>query len=1096
MAKATRSFVFEGLEKLSDALIPFVERNISSSIGEDWQNDVQNKYVHLRIDNGKVNWDNQALLRVITIFWHDVFRNILGPVERAYVSELIDVRNRLAHDESFTYPDAARALETMSLLMKSIGAGEVVDKLDQVIIQTRRIHDENMRRNAERRRGPANGELKLTTPAGLKPWREIVQPHEDVATNNFTQAEFAADISKVYAGTASSEYLNPIEFYARTFLTEGLKDLLVGAAHRLFGKKGDPVIELQTNFGGGKTHSMLALYHMFGKEKIQNLHGLDQILSGINFDKDVRRAVLVGTARGPSDIKSTKEGIQFNTTWGEMAYQIGGVEGYGMLRKQDENGTAPGSNLLGNLFAKFSPCLILIDEWVAYLRQIYGIEGLPSGTFDANLSFVQSLTEAVKDTPNTLLVASLPASQIEVGGQGGEEALIRLKHTFSRVHSSWLPASQEESYEIVRRRLFNDVPGNLVPDKDNTVKQYMRMYRVDADNFPQGASDSDYERHLKISYPIHPELFDQFYKIWSSIERFQRTRGILRFMALVVHKLWDSNDMSAMIMPGGIPVGEQEVSPELTKYLEHGWPAVIASDVDGVQSLPHNIDMSVPNLGQVFATRRVARALFMGTAPLSNSQNKGVDAKVINRAVAQPGEKLVRFGDALHRLAGRATYLHSNNGKYWYSTALSLNKMASDRAEKLDENFVLEAIDKALSSYVTSQSNKDIFDAVHVSPSDSSDVLDELTGCRVVVLSVQHPHSSGNKKSPAMIESRNIIDHNGSAPRIYKNVLVFLAADNSSLSSFQDAARSKLAWDQIVDEYEQHNLRPDELKTAQRNASHAKSIFNSRLKEVWKWLIYPYQSSAHDEIAFQPGSVSAQDNIFKRIQTKLETEEVLYSTLGPTRLNMILDKFIWQNNNHIKTSDLLEYHSKFVYMPRLSNRSVIEKTILSSISQLTPGPFAFAEKFDSMNKSYLGLIIENGSHAVVSVNSDSVIIRKDIAERNRCKVNSESEPDHDTDNGYGEDGEYGKSSIPTVQQEELQLPTAFHGTVLLNSDRPARDMSRIIENVIEQLTAIDDADVEIMISIRAEVPSGIDNAKQRILLENANSLDFIEKKIS
>ena len=295
-----------------------------------------------------------------------------------------------------------------------------------------------------------------------------------------------------------------------------------------------------------------------------------------------------------------------------MAYQIGGKDGYEMLKATDEQGIAPGSDLLSRLFEKYSPCLILIDEWVAYLRQIYRVDGLPSGSFDANLSFVQALTEAVKDVSGTLLVASLPASQIEIGGEGGEEALEHLRQTFSRVHSSWLPASQEESYEIVRRRLFNDVPGENSHHKDNAIIQFMKMYRSDIDSFPQGSDESNYQRKLEISYPIHPELFDQLYETWSSIARFQRTRGILRLMAQVVHELWIGNDTSIMIMPGSIPVGSQEVSPELTKYLDHGWPAIISSDVEGVQSLPQSIDSSVPSLGQISATRRVARTLLWG----------------------------------------------------------------------------------------------------------------------------------------------------------------------------------------------------------------------------------------------------------------------------------------------------------------------------------------------------------------------------------------------------------------------------------------------------------------------------------------------------
>ena len=279
---------------------------------------------------------------------------------------------------------------------------------------------------------------------------------------------------------------------------------------------------------------------------------------------------MVGTSRGPGDTIATEDGFEIRTTWGDMAYQLGGIDGYEMVRSQDETGIAPGSDILGKLFARFSPCLILIDEWVNYLRQIYHVKGLPSGSFDANLSFVQALTEAVKDAPRTLLVATLPQSEIEVGGDGGQEALERLKQTFSRLHSSWLPASKEESYEIVRRRLFSDIPGDKMHHRDNIIKQFQKLYRENTGSFPHGVDGTDYKSKLEISYPIHPELFDQLYETWSSIDTFQRTRGILRLMAQVVHELWIGDDPSVLIMPGSLPLSSQRVEPEADEILAGG----------------------------------------------------------------------------------------------------------------------------------------------------------------------------------------------------------------------------------------------------------------------------------------------------------------------------------------------------------------------------------------------------------------------------------------------------------------------------------------------------------------------------------------------
>ena len=244
---------------------------------------------------------------------------------------------------------------------------------------------------SEERRGQTST-ISTETVSGLLPWRDVVEPHQDVATGEFQQAEFAADLAKVHNGSAPFEYSDPREFFSRTYLTDGLSKLLEGAAKRLSGKTGDPVVELQTNFGGGKTHSMLALYHMVGNTAVNDLPGLDQLLSDkeLSVPDKISRAVLVGTSRGPQDIIRLEGGQEIRTTWGELAWQLGGQDAFDMIAECDTSGIAPGSNLLEAVFRKCAPSLILIDEWVAYLRQIYKVEGLPSGSFDANLSFVQS----------------------------------------------------------------------------------------------------------------------------------------------------------------------------------------------------------------------------------------------------------------------------------------------------------------------------------------------------------------------------------------------------------------------------------------------------------------------------------------------------------------------------------------------------------------------------------------------------------------------------------------------------------------------------------------------------------------------------------
>jgi len=1108
MAKSARQTVFEGMELLPKGLQPFVMQRLEVALGKGWPQDVISRFPEWRPEqNGKFSLDTQKLLKIMERLWNDTFRDVLDRTHRSIVNELVDVRNKLAHDGKFSYDDAERALDSMRRLLEAVSAGQSAEEIGKMRDTILRTKYRELARSEERKSNVST--ISTETVSGLLPWRDVVEPHQDVATGEFQQAEFAADLAKVHNGSAPYEYSDPREFFSRTYLTDGLSRLLEGAAKRLSGQSGDPVVELQTNFGGGKTHSMLALYHMVGKTPVHDLPGLDQLLSekGLSVPDKISRAVLVGTSRGPQDVIRLDGGQEIRTTWGELAWQLGGQDAFDMIAENDARGIAPGSNLLEAIFKKCAPSLILIDEWVAYLRQIYKVEGLPSGSFDANLSFVQALTEAVKASPQTLLVASLPASQIEVGGEGGQEALARLKQTFSRVESSWRPASQEESYEIVRRRLFKEIPGDKYMHRDNTLKQFAKLYRESPNDFPQGCADEDYRRKLEKAYPIHPDLFDHLYTAWGSLDKFQRTRGVLRLMAQVIHELWMSGDPSVMIMPGSVAISSARVEPELLHYLPNAWQGIIAGDVDGMSSTPYKIDQSAPNLNRYSATRRVARAVFVATAPTEGQQNRGIDDKRINLGVVQPGEKVAIFGDALRRLTNQAKFMHSDLGRYWYSMSASLNRVASDRAGQLEEALVLVEIDKALTGYINGLADRGHFDAVQVAPDGSSEVPDEAGGIRAVVLGVAHPHT-GRDGSDAMVEVKDILLQRGATPRVYRNTLVFLSADSRQLENLKEAMRSSLAWDGIVRDADtgRLDLKTSDIALAKDKAKESRETVHTRLKETWCYLIYPYQDTAQSDVELTSARIPAQDGVLGRASKKLVSDEALLPEIGPERLNRELEKYIWNGKQHLHLKDLWEYLNRHTYLPRLKNRDALTKSVQSAVSGMLPGPFAYAERWDEASQSYAGLAIEKSSNALVSIDSDSVIVRPDIAEANRPKPAAAPEQSglgSGSDTATASSGEGSSAPVGAAaghpssgaEPDAETKPKRFVGTVMLSSDRPARDMHQIVEAIVEQLTTLPGAEVSLRLEIDAEVTSGLDRAKVRTLLENASTLGFIDKSV-
>ena len=1080
MAISNKDRISRALDHLRDGLKSFVEREFEARLGTDWQQCVNDsrQYDIPSDKDGSFAWDSQALLQSMFKFWNEVFKFSLGHSERSFVSELMTVRNEFAHEKPFSSDDTHRALDTAQRLLLAVSAraeAEAVESMRQELMRT--VFEEQARSKTRTR--SLEGEPK----AGLKPWREIVTPHRDVASGRYMQAEFAADLAQVHRGEGTDEYRDPVEFYRRTYLTEGLKHVLTGAMLRLNGQGGEPVVELQTNFGGGKTHSMLALYHLVGTESAAGLPGIEGLMRSADIAAvpKARRAVLVGTALSPGQTRQKPGDIETRTLWGELAWQLGGADGYALVAESDRNGTSPGSDDLTGLLNLFSPCMVLIDEWVAYVRQLYHVADLPAGSFDANLTFAQALSEAARAAPQALVVASLPASQIEIGGQGGQEALDRLKNTFSRMESAWQPATADEGFEIVRRRLFEPLTDkDAFASRDAVIKTFGEMYRAGRGEFPQGCGEGDYRRRMEAAYPIHPELFERLHNDWGSLDRFQRTRGVLRLMAAVIHTLWERNDGGLMILPASIPIDHSAVQSELVRYLDPGWSAVIAKDVDGISSVPLSLDQDVPTLGRYSATRRVARTVYMGSAPTSQTKNPGIDDRRIRLGCAQPGEAAATFGDALRRLADRATYLYQDGSRYWFSTQPSVARIADDRSAQYDPHDV----DAKLVEWLRKDKARGDFTGVHIVPDGSADVGDEMEA-RLVILGPEYPYARADGVR-AVEAAEHILNTRGSAQRIYRNTLVFLAPHQQRLPELRQAVRLWLAWSSIADEHEQLNLDAFQRKQAESKRAEFESTVAARILETWAWVLVPHQSNPTGrKIDWTSTRLQGQDPLAVRASKKLVQEESLLTKMGPARLKLVLDNHLWKNADHIGTAKVAEYLASYLYLSRLRDRDVLLDAIQAGISELVCDNFAYAGRFDEETGRYEGLKLTGGGSVVID--SLSVLVKPEVALAQQA-AETPTEPGA---TGAGDDTSPGSDGDSTeTTDDEPKAARRFFGTVEINADRAGRDMGRIAEEVLQHLTTLPGSSVRVTVEIEVDVPDGVPDDVQRIVNENGQTLRF------
>jgi predicted AAA+ superfamily ATPase len=1102
MAITNQERVGKALELLKAGLAPFVEREVKNAMKNGQAVPAVQAMAEDPIVRDKpiTQWDSALLLKLMWDGWNDVFRKTLGPAERGLVGEARGYRNRWAHQEPFSGDDTDRALDSIARLLTAVSASQA-DEVGKMKMELRRlIFDEQMRSEKRKSAGTA---IESQVTGSLKPWREVVTPHKDVASGRYQQAEFAADLWQVHLGEGTDEYKNPVEFFRRTYLTESLRGMLVGAVQRLSGKGADPVVQLQTNFGGGKTHSMLALYHLFSGIAPTELAGIDTVMNEAGATKlpTVKRVVLVGNKISPGNPSTKPDGTVVRTLWGELAWQLGGKKAFARIQADDEKATSPG-DVLRELFVEYGPCLILIDEWVAYARQLHDQSDLPAGGFETQFTFAQVLTESAKLANNCLLVISLPASDtsgsphtkaddVEVGGQRGREALDRLRNVVGRVESSWRPASAEEGFEIVRRRLFEPMadPAQF-KDRDVVARAFADLYRTQHQEFPPECRDADYEKRLKAAYPIHPEIFDRLYTDWSTLVKFQRTRGVLRLMAAVIHSLWEKGDRNPMILPANISIDDPRVQFELTRYLSDNWVPVIEKDVDGPSSLPLRLDGEVPNLGKFAACRRVARAIYLGSAPLTQAAHRGLEDRRVKLGCVMPGESPAVFGDALRRLSGVATYLYHDGNRYWYSTQPTVTKLADDRAEQLKRHpdAVVQEIDRRLRLDLRSAGE---FRRIHPLPQSGADVPDDLDA-RLVMLSIDNPYSKDptNKAQAAAIA---ILESRGAAPRLFRNTLTFLAVDQTRLQDLDEAVRRYLAWDSITLEKEALNLDPQQLKQAETQLKSADGAVVARIPETYQWLLVPAQSSPQSPVEWHAYRLSGADALAVRASKRLRNEELLVPALAGTRLRMELDRIPLWRGDDVAIKQLAEDFARYLYLPRLKDPQVLVAAVQDGLSLLLwqSESFAYADSFDEAAGRYRGL--RCGQQVVGSVHSlGGVLVKPDVAVR---QLAADTAPKPGPSIG-GETAErpggdpVGPGDGPSPGKPVVRTPNRFHGTVVVDPARVGRDAGRIADEVISHLVGLVGSEVTVTIEIEARIPSGAPDNVVRTVTENSRTLKF------
>jgi len=721
----------------------------------------------------------------------------------------------------------------------------------------------------------------------VRPWTEVVTPHGDVLRGRLDESVFAADLEDVIRGRAPSDYLYPEVFFAKTYPTAGLVNLLAKVVSRLAGKGGDPVITLQTPFGGGKTHALIALYHLCkGDVRARESELVRQALAqaGVDDLPPCRVAVFVGTSPSAHDM----------TPWGSIAQQLGT---YQAVADSDRSRTAPGTEALHQMLGE-GPVLVLMDEVAEYGVKARDLR-------DQLMAAMQELTQTVKVKGRAVLVATLPSSAPY--GEEGERVLRQLEMILGRTEAQYELVRDEEIYEVVRHRLFQSLGDE--GERERAVHAYWDMYQSLGDDVPAYAREPSYRQKMLRAYPFHPEVIDVLYHRWSTFPTFQRTRGVLRLLGEVVAHLYQARHPAPLIQPAHLDLRNEHIRRELVKHIGNEYEGVIASDISGPDAKARRLDQE---MGADYSRHNIATglatAIFFGS--FSAAERRGVTLPWLRLAILRPGIPAALVGDAVKRLEDELWYLHSEGGLYWFAGQPNINRIRIEREEAVREEQVTEELRRLVERLAGSEFRTFIW------PQAPQDVPDTKE-LKLAIFGPEHT-SPGDAEGLA----RRLLEQAGTTFRVYRNTLVVLAPDRGELTNLRQKLRRLLALRNIRDDRELWGRLSEENR--RRVDGDIRSLQEALELDVRSAYRHLAKASAEGVQWLDMGipTVGERASLARRVRDYLRDSDILAVKIAPSQL---LDKALAEGEGQKPLADVGELFLRYPHLPMLEGQHVVEE---------------------------------------------------------------------------------------------------------------------------------------------------------------------------
>jgi hypothetical protein len=699
----------------------------------------------------------------------------------------------------------------------------------------------------------------------MKPFSQIAVPHRDIVQGYLTMDVFAADLWQVANGKGPLEYRDPDLFFKRTFLTKGLKNILDTAEKRLRGSTGDSVIQLQTPFGGGKTHTLIALYHK-AKEWNANV------------------VVIDGTTLNPEEKR----------LWEEMERQLTGEV------TLTRGNTSPGKEKLIDLISKRSPVLILMDEVLEYMAKAMSVKVGDSNLATQSLAFIQELTGAVSAVGNSLLVVTLPSSVLEHYDENTERIFQQLQRIIGRTERIYTPVSDEEIVHVVKRRLFERIDEE---EAKKTVDEFIE-YAKNEGILSSEEEVIEYRKRFLESYPFKPEVIDVLYKRWGSFPSFQRTRGVLRLLSLVVHELLE--EKLPFIRICDFNLRNEDLRKELVKHIGSEWESVISQDITDDNSGAKRVDKELPaSYNSYRLGTAVSTAIFMMC--FTGNDKIEVTIKEIKKAVSVPGLPSSVIDTVINDLKERLFFL-SDEGLF-FTNQPNLNRILVTREESVEENEIYEKELEILKKHVRGSFGF----RVYLHPKFPKDVPDS-PDLKLVILPSEKP-------------SIDFLEKYGESPRVYRNTLVFLCVDETQRGAFYGYLR-KLIATMSVQKSEKLQLTEGQKRELANKIRNYEEREYEELRKYYRKLFLPGKDGFEEMDMSYP--MYGESFLDKEIYDHLKEEQgKILEDISP---KFIKARYL-SENDYLETSRLYDAFLKTPGEIMLKSRDVLIKGIKKGVEE-------------------------------------------------------------------------------------------------------------------------------------------------------------------